>query len=68
MTASVDQRHHMHDKGRTRVRPATCESRPWARCNERIMPDGRKRNSVHFSIIDAEWPDVKVMLQRKLER
>lgn len=23
--------------------------------NERIMPDGRKRNSVRFSIIDEEW-------------
>jgi RimJ/RimL family protein N-acetyltransferase len=24
--------------------------------HERIMPDGRKRNSVRFSIIDSEWP------------
>ena len=24
-----------------------------------IMPDGRKRNSVRFSIIDDEWPDVR---------
>ena len=24
--------------------------------NERIMPGGRKRNSVRFSIIDDEWP------------
>ena len=36
--------------------------------HERIMPDGRKRNSVRFSIIDSEWPDVKAMLQQKLER
>lgn len=36
--------------------------------NERIMPDGRKRNSVRFSIIDSEWPDVKTMLQRKMQR
>lgn len=34
--------------------------------HERIMPDGRKRNSVRFSIIDAEWPDVKAMLLRKM--
>lgn len=34
--------------------------------NERIMPDGRIRNSVRFSIIDAEWPDVKAMLERKM--
>jgi N-acetyltransferase len=31
--------------------------------HERIMPDGRKRNSVRFSIIDDEWPEVR----RKLE-
>ena len=36
--------------------------------NERIMPDGRKRNSVRFSIIDAEWPDVKAMLLQKMAR
>ena len=27
--------------------------------NERIMPDGRVRNTVMFSILDSEWPDVK---------
>jgi N-acetyltransferase len=36
--------------------------------NERLMPDGRKRNSVRFSIIDTEWPDVKAMLERRLAR
>ncbi len=36
--------------------------------HERIMPDGRKRNSVRFSIIDSEWPQVKVNLQAKLLR
>ena len=34
--------------------------------HERIMPDGRKRNSVRFSIIDDEWPVVKAMLRSKL--
>lgn len=34
--------------------------------HERIMPDGRKRNSVRFSIIDTEWPDVKTALEGKL--
>ena len=34
--------------------------------HERIMPDGRKRNSVRFSIIDSEWPEVKAMLQQKI--
>ena len=36
--------------------------------HERIMPDGRKRTSVRFSIIDSEWPQVKANLQAKLHR
>ncbi|MFM0394775.1 GNAT family N-acetyltransferase [Paraburkholderia phytofirmans] len=36
--------------------------------HERIMPDGRKRNSVRFSIIDEEWSEVKAMLEAKLAR
>ena len=36
--------------------------------HERLMPDGRKRNSVRFSIIDSEWPQVKANLQAKLQR
>ena len=34
--------------------------------HERIMPDGRKRNSVRFSIIDDEWPAVKIQLEARL--
>ncbi|RQT31309.1 GNAT family N-acetyltransferase [Burkholderia cepacia] len=34
--------------------------------HERIMPDGRKRNSVRFSIIDDEWPEVTARLMAKL--
>ncbi|MFJ2711676.1 GNAT family N-acetyltransferase [Pseudomonas sp. NPDC087346] len=34
--------------------------------HERIMPDGRKRNSVRFSIIDDEWPQVREGLEQKL--
>ncbi|QQZ43992.1 GNAT family N-acetyltransferase [Pseudomonas sp. SK3(2021)] len=34
--------------------------------HERIMPDGRKRNSVRFSIIDNEWPQVRRYLEHKL--
>jgi len=36
--------------------------------HERIMPDGRKRNSVRFSIIDTEWEEVKAGLESKLGR
>jgi RimJ/RimL family protein N-acetyltransferase len=31
-----------------------------------IMPDGRKRDSVQFSIIDEEWPEVRRNLEEKL--
>ena len=34
--------------------------------NERIMPNGRKRNSVRYSIIDDEWPDVCARLEQRL--
>jgi RimJ/RimL family protein N-acetyltransferase len=36
--------------------------------HERIMPDGRKRNSVRFSMIDTEWDGVKAGLERRLGR
>jgi RimJ/RimL family protein N-acetyltransferase len=36
--------------------------------HERIMPDGRKRNSVRFSIIDAEWPEVRAELEHKMAK
>lgn len=36
--------------------------------HERIMPDGRRRNSVLYSIIDSEWPTVKAGLRAKLGR
>ncbi len=32
------------------------------------MPDGRKRNSVRFSIIDDEWPAVRQRLQQRLSQ
>lgn len=34
--------------------------------HERIMPDGRKRNSVRFSIIDDEWHQVRQALEQRL--
>lgn len=34
--------------------------------NERIMPDGRIRNSVRYSIIDTEWPAVRERLLARL--
>lgn len=34
--------------------------------NERIMPNGRVRNSFRYSIIDSEWPEVKRGLERKM--
>lgn len=34
--------------------------------NERIMPNGRVRNSVRFSIISTEWPAIKALLASKV--
>lgn len=34
--------------------------------NERIMPDGRKRSSMRYSIIDDEWPAVRARLEQRL--
>ena len=36
--------------------------------NHMIMAGGRIRNSVCFSIIDSEWPEVKARLAARLER
>jgi RimJ/RimL family protein N-acetyltransferase len=36
--------------------------------NHMIMPSGRYRDSVCFSIIETEWQDVKAHLQAKLDR
>ena len=36
--------------------------------HERIMPDGRKRDSLRFSLIDDEWPAVQEKLQARLAR
>jgi RimJ/RimL family protein N-acetyltransferase len=34
--------------------------------NHMIMPGGRLRHSVYYSIIDSEWPEVKAALEEKL--
>jgi N-acetyltransferase len=31
-----------------------------------IMPDGHQRSSVMYSVIDVEWPDVKLRLENLL--
>jgi len=35
--------------------------------NDLIMPNGRKRDSVQFSIIDEEWPEVRRSLEERLK-
>lgn len=35
--------------------------------NHMIMPGGRLRHSIYFSIIDSEWPAVKARLEAKLD-
>ena len=36
--------------------------------NHMILPDGRIRHSVFYSILDSEWPGVKKKLEKMLER
>jgi RimJ/RimL family protein N-acetyltransferase len=36
--------------------------------NHMILPDGRFRHSVFYSILDTEWPDVKGRLEEMLDR
>ncbi len=36
--------------------------------NHQLMPDGTRRDTVVFSILDSEWPTVKRNLQWLLER
>lgn len=36
--------------------------------NHMILPDGRYRDSVFYSVIDSEWPDVKKRLEEMLGR
>lgn len=36
--------------------------------NHMVMPDGRKRHSVYFSVIDSEWPAIKTHLEGLLAR
>jgi hypothetical protein len=33
-----------------------------------ILPDGRIRHSVFYSILETEWPEVKKRLEEMLER
>ncbi len=36
--------------------------------NHMILPDGYVRHSVYYSILDSEWPSVKVQIQKMLEK
>ncbi len=36
--------------------------------NHMILPDGRYRNSVFYSVLDTEWPDVKKRLEEMMAR
>jgi N-acetyltransferase len=36
--------------------------------NHMILPDGRYRHSVFYSILDSEWPEVKKRLEEMMER
>jgi hypothetical protein len=31
-----------------------------------LTPSGRYRDSVYYSILDTEWPEVRALLEKKL--
>jgi RimJ/RimL family protein N-acetyltransferase len=59
------QTDELNEKSRTAILRLGAKQEGVVR-HERIMPDGRKRNSVRFSIIDDEWPEVKAKLAERL--
>ncbi len=36
--------------------------------NQMILPDGIFRDSVYFSILDEEWPDIKIRLEKRINQ
>jgi N-acetyltransferase len=36
--------------------------------NHMILPDGRYRHSVYYSVLDTEWPEVKKRLEEMMDR
>jgi RimJ/RimL family protein N-acetyltransferase len=61
---STDVR-NLHSQAAIKKLGATLEG--VLRCN-RILPDGSRRDSPIFSIIDTEWPDVRLKLLQRLEK
>jgi N-acetyltransferase len=59
------QTDELNDKSRAAIQRLGAKQEGIIR-KERIMPDGRIRNTVRFSIVDDEWPDVKANLERRL--
>lgn len=58
--------HEQNQKSRTAITRLGAKFEGILR-NQRILPDGNYRNTAIFSIIDSEWPAVKLNLQEKME-
>ncbi len=57
--------HEQNQKSRTAIARLGAKFEGILR-NQRILPDGSYRNTAIFSIIDREWPSVKLHLQEKM--
>ena len=57
--------HELNQKSRTAIARLGAKFEGTLR-NQRILPDGSYRNTAIFSIIDSEWPAVKLNLQEKM--
>jgi RimJ/RimL family protein N-acetyltransferase len=56
---------HMNTRSQAAIRKLGAQYEGTLR-NHRIRPDGTVRDTVMFSVIDREWPDVKAGLLRRL--
>jgi N-acetyltransferase len=59
--------HHQNMKSQTAIQALGAKHEGIFR-NHVIMPDGSPRHSYWYSIIDEEWPEVKVNLERRMQR
>jgi RimJ/RimL family protein N-acetyltransferase len=56
--------HNSRSRRALEALPAKCEGvlRDW-----KLLPDGRRRSSAIYSILDHEWPDVSANLERRVD-
>jgi RimJ/RimL family protein N-acetyltransferase len=63
---AVEFRTHWHNRASRAAIAALGAKQDGVLRNHRLGPDGSRRDTVVFSIIDAEWPTVRLALQERL--